>query len=762
LAEFDREILSEIRKLAKEDTLSRFGGDLAGQITSGIERSGTRVTDGGAFDRFVSGASDAGGRLLSGSIEFAGGLATGTAKLSTISDTAAEALGKLPGTTGNFIGALAGYGSEMIKFAESSVDTLDGLSSSGASFNNNILQMNLAASQARLTLDEFAGMVGKNSQQLVALGGSVTKGAQEFSRMSSEFFDRGLGDDLVNMGFTFEEVNESLMNYAETNRRSMMRDEGFKSRANASAAAMAKEMDLVAKLTGVNRKELEGEIQDRMRQGQVQAKLRLLEMDGNYEAAEGFRKALAEAKKAGPDAVAALEETFTKGTVVSEAGRRGMVALGEAGNELTNVVRQINSGGAGVGPALDQFNAAIVERVNSRAFLQGASLGGMGGVADGMATVLENAGPYADAVAASQQGAIDENTSRQEILNAVKDMKASAIAEQEQRDGITETVRLANARMKDTYAAIGTALYDTNGIVTNLSSMLTNADVGGTLDDITRAQIQAVIDDLSGPLRNSSTQTAPTQDPSSVQVTPEQRAEIQEINSSMQAVAEEQAAAGQQVNEAANIINELLSGPNAVKALEELENLSPETTAQAEALKITSENNIEAAQALRDIVLAETNATAADRAGGGTLGTADVDAGNVGVANDVLNAYVGSQNTSDALQGGQARIDNFTVTGSADMPMPAVESMARNVETMTTNHAQAQTDFTTALGTVDTSLQGIPPALEGVQSATNTGLENLNNTLSTSMDNLARRIDALIEGQNAQTRTIRRTDTNLQ
>ena len=761
MADFDQEILSEIRKLAKESTLAGFGGNLAGQITSGLERSRTNIVDGDQQRKageWLNNLTDAGGRLVTGAIDFTGGLATGTARLSDIAKTAEGALGEIYGP----LGTLAGYGTEMMKFAENSVDTLDGLSSSGASFNNNILQMNLAASQARLTLDEFAGMVSKNSEQLVALGGSVTRGAQEFSRMSNEFFDRGLGDDLVNMGFTFEEVNDSLMNYAETNRRSMMMDEGFRSRANASAAAMAKEMDLVAKLTGKNRKELEAEIQDRMRKGQVQAKLRLLEMEGNYEAAEGFRRALAEAEKAGPDAVAALEETFTKGTVVSEAGRRGMVALGDAGNELTNVVNQINAGGAGVGPALDQFNAAIVERVNSREFLQAATLGGMGGVVDGMATVLENAGPYADAVAASQQGAIDENTSRQEILAAVRDMKASAIAEQEQRDGITETVRMANARMKDTYAAIGTALYDTNGIVTNLSSMLTNADVGGTLDDMTRAQIQAVIDQLTGPLRNSSMQVAPTPDPSSVQVTPEQQQEIQEINSSMQAVAEEQAAAGQQVNEAANIINELLSGPNAVKALEELENLSPETTAQAEALKITSENNIEAAQALRDIVLAETNATAADRAGGGTLGTADVDAGNVGVANDVIDAYVGSQNTSDALQGGQARIDNFTVTGTADMPMPAVESMARNVETMTQNHAQAQTDFTTAMGTVDTSLQSIPPALEGVQNDTRTGLENLSSTLSTSMDNLARRLDTLIEGQNAQTRTIRRTDTNLQ
>ena len=757
--DLDQSILDEIRKLAKDSTLASFGGNLASQISSGISSSSSSVVDSNTLGRtgeWLNNLGDAGGRLVTGAIDFTGGLATGTARISDIAKTAEGALGEIYGP----LGTLAGYGTEMIKFAESSVDTLDGLSSSGASFNNNILEMNLSASQARLTLDEFSGMVSKNAEQLVALGGSVTEGARTFSRMSNDFFDRGLGDDLINMGMTFEDVNDSLMNYAETNRRSMMMDEQFRNNANASAAAMAKEMDLVAKLTGKNRKELEAEIQGRMRSGQVQAKLRLLEMEGNYEAAEGFRRALAEAEKAGPDAVAALEETFTKGTVVSEAGRRGMVALGEAGNELTGVVNAINQGGAGVGPALDNFNAAIVERVNSREFLQAATLGGMGGVVDGMATVLENAGPYADAVNASQQGAINEASSRQEILNAVTSMKASAIAEQEQRDGITETMRMANARMKDTYAATGEALYGDNGIVTGLSSILTNNDVGGQLDDVTRAQIQEVIDAMTAPFRNDSLQVAPTDDPSSVAVTNEQREEIQSINSSMQTVAEEQAAAGQQVNEAANIINELLSGPNAVKALEELENLSPETTAQAEAMRITAENNVEAAQALRDLILADATANAPANATPGNALQNNVDAGNVNVSNDVLDAYVGSQNTSDALAGGQARIDRFTVTGSADMPQ--VERMATNVEAIATQNQQAQTDFTTAMSGVNEALAPIPEAMSQNTTATREGLDSVNQTLSNSMDSITGKLNELLEATNAQTGVVRNNSSRVQ
>ena len=750
MAELTDVAVRKLEGVAQNDTLGSVIGALPGQITRGLEGSRTSVVDSGETSSFLSNIGDAGKTLLKGGVDFTGSLATGTAKLSQITDTAAKAMGDLWGP----LGAISAVGSDMLKFAEGSVDTLEGLSSSGASFNNSILQMNYAASQSRLTLDEFAGLVSKNSEQLVALGGSVTQGAKTFSNMSKAFFDDGLGDDLINMGFTFEEVNESLMNYAETNRRSLASGAITQEQARSSAASMAKEMDLIAKLTGKNRKEMEAEIQDRMRKGQVQAKLRLLEMSGNTKAAENFRLALAEAQKAGPDAVAALEETFTKGTVVSEAGRRGLVALGDAGNELTNVVNQINAGGAGVGPALDSFNAAVVERVNSVDFLNMASLGGLGGVADAAATVLENAGPYADAVRTSTQGAVDENASRQQILDAVQDMELAALAEQDARDGITHTLQMADARMKDTYAAIGQEMYGPNGIATQISNSPMMQDVAKGLENTTREEIQRLVSDLRSlvPGANAASSfesTVTMRQPGDVTVTQEEMDQIREVGAAVTDGIEQGSIYG--ANATANILEDLLSGPNASKALELLEASDDNLTAAESAIKAIEENNVNLARVIRDeISRLTTEQRAADEG---------IEPDNVDNVQALLNTLRENQATDDAHRAAEFVTDNMTVTSAT---MPTTDEVVQTVRDVTQQNEQSRAELGDSMSQVTTSLGEIPPALDGVKTETTSALNEMTNSLSTTMQNLINKMDEFIQGQNNQTRAISRNNPHIQ
>ena len=759
LADIPEDVLRALRGVAQEDSLSQLGRQLGVEVGRAVAQSSSSDGSGGSGGEstFFRNLGNAGTTLLDGAINFTGNLATGTAKISTLGDTVANVLGELPGI-GRPLKALAGYGVEMIKFAEDSIDTLEGLSSSGASFNNSIIQMNYAASQSRLTLDEFSGIVGKNSEQLIALGGSVTAGAQTFSRMSNQFFNEGLGDDLINMGMTFEEVNENLMNYMEVNRRSMMRNEMSDAEARQNAAAMAKEMDLIAKLTGKNRKEMEAEIQGRMRSGQVQAKLRLLEMEGNKEAADNFRLALAEAEKAGPDAVAALEETFTKGTVVSEAGRRGMVALGDAGGELTNVVNAINAGGAGVGPALDNFNAAIVERVNSREFLQAATLGGMGGVVDGMATVLENAGPYADAVSASQQGAIDESSSRAQILASVRNMEESARNEQTARDGITHTMQMADARMKDIYAAMGQELYGPgNGVITNISRSNAVGGENGTgrqLDDLTRQQIQEVVAGLRATVPGaggdqSVADTVNMRQPEDINVTPEQHSQIMEV---VDTVNERLAADSENgMNETARVLEQLLTGPNAALALEALEASSANLTAAESAVAAIESNNIEFARAIRDEIRAVTTTQRANQEG--------IDPTTQNEMTGLVDAVSGSLNAQDAHAAATFNAENMTVSSAT---MPTNEALVTNMEQIQTRNEQAQTDFTAAMTGVNEALAPIPEAMSQNTTATREGLDSVNQTLSNSMDSITGKLNELLEATNAQTGVVRNNSSRVQ
>lgn len=751
MAELSDAAIRALEGVAQDRSLRSVLEGIGGEVGDAIARSNTRITDGQDTDKFFSDVGNAGITLLDGAVKFGGSLATGTAKISQLSGGVVNALRELPGI-GPALGKLGEYGQEMIKFAEGSIDTLEGLSGSGASFNNSIIQMNYAASQSRLTLDEFAGMVRNNSEQLVALGGSVTEGAKTFSRMSNQFFNEGLGDDLLNMGMTFEEVNENLMTYMEVNRRNMMYNNMSDKEARDNAAAMAKEMDLIAKLTGKDRKEMEANIQARMRSGQVQAKLRLLEMQGNKDAADNFRLALAEAEKAGPDAVAALEETFTKGTVVSEAGRRGLVALGSAGDELTQVVHEINRGGSGVGPALDNFNAAIVERVNSREFLQAATLGGMGGVVDGMATVLENAGPYADAVAASQQGAIDESSSREAILSAVQDMEEMARNEQEARDGITHTMQMADARMKDVYASFGQELYAPGtGVVSGISNSDALAGPNGagrTLDDLTRRQIQTFISDVRSaiPGLGGGESFAANLDmrlASDTTITQQQRDEIMAVVDRIRTRIDEGSLTNAN-SETAQTLERLLTGPNTAQVLQLLEDLEPNLSASQTAIALIQEDSLAAVQAIADEITAQTVTPRANAEG--------IDGTTQGEIGGVVDAVANAQDVADANRTAQFNAENMTVSNATVPPSQEVVGILEQIQQ---RNNEQQTSFETNMGEVNTALSTtLPESLNANAAATTTGFEGLNQTLSTSMDAITGKLNDLLEATNIQTRTV--------
>lgn len=173
--------------------------------------------------------------------KFGGTLFSSGARLSDAYGATTSVLGNfgslIGGNSAALQAALEGtdkFGAAIIKSAESGVDTFRTLASSGASFNNNILEMKNSAAQSRLTLDEFAGIVSSNTAGFAAFGGTVTKGAKVFTEASKDLFDTGMATPLLNMGMTFEEVNEDLAEYIIRNRRRFTAEEIANGKANAS------------------------------------------------------------------------------------------------------------------------------------------------------------------------------------------------------------------------------------------------------------------------------------------------------------------------------------------------------------------------------------------------------------------------------------------------------------------------------------------------------------------------------------------------
>ena len=163
-------------------------------------------------------------------------------------------------TIGGVVEAIPIFGSvlgQATGYFDKSLSSFQQLSQVGAGFGNDMMAMRNASAQAGLSLEQFASAIGNNSERLRFLGGTSSEGAARFGRLSKALRTQEAG--LMRLGFTQEEVNEGLMDYIEGQALSG----NLRGRSDRSLAAGAekymKELDLLSKVTGKSRKELQDE-----------------------------------------------------------------------------------------------------------------------------------------------------------------------------------------------------------------------------------------------------------------------------------------------------------------------------------------------------------------------------------------------------------------------------------------------------------------------------------------------------------------------
>ena len=171
----------------------------------------------------------------------------------------------------NFSDAIFGAGSSisiLTGYLDDNIDTWRELSSVGASFNNSIFDMIGSAANSGMELDDFSKMVIKNSEQMAKFGGTVTNGAK-FVGDFSKTFRRDLGSRFFEMGFTIGDINESLIDFMSLESRRSANGLRNDKKTQESAANYTLQLDKLAKLTGIERKQLA----DRIAQQQTDAGL---------------------------------------------------------------------------------------------------------------------------------------------------------------------------------------------------------------------------------------------------------------------------------------------------------------------------------------------------------------------------------------------------------------------------------------------------------------------------------------------------------
>ncbi len=165
-------------------------------------------------------------------------------------------------------GFLAGVLGAVAGAAENVAKSFNDAASSGATFGGSINEFSKSASAAGMTMAEFGSLIKSSGEGMLGFGTTVEAGAKRFAEVSRTL--RTTSSDLYALGFSTQDINKGLATYGN-----MLRMQGLQGRqSNAQLVAGAqkylKELDALAKITGVERAAKEAEMMATLKDAQFQ------------------------------------------------------------------------------------------------------------------------------------------------------------------------------------------------------------------------------------------------------------------------------------------------------------------------------------------------------------------------------------------------------------------------------------------------------------------------------------------------------------
>ena len=231
---------------------------------------------------------------------------------------AASAFSSLPlvgGLLGTVFGAIASSGDRVYNsFREAA--------SVGANFNGSIRDMIQGASAAGLTIEQFAGIIKRNGEDVALLGTGTQDGAKQLAKLGKIMKASPIGDDLARLGYNTEEISEGMAKFggmmAKTGKQL---DQGDLVK---MSGEYLKNLTAMSELTGKSKDALQAESDARMADSQY--RLMLARMDA--EGAKNFELLMQSVPKAHQ---AGLKEIITTGTANSDAAKATMAFMNQTG-----------------------------------------------------------------------------------------------------------------------------------------------------------------------------------------------------------------------------------------------------------------------------------------------------------------------------------------------------------------------------------------------------------------------------------------------
>ena len=262
---------------------------------------------------------------------------------------------------GSLFGALGAY-------LDDSMKSFRKLSMSGASFNNDLTELRRTSADLSLNLDEFTGLVGRNTDKFAAIGGTATQGVQQIARLNKALGEQR--EQLLAMGMSQEDVVESLTNYAYITRagsRAQQQSQQQTAEQALAAASYAKNLSTLSKLTGEDVKSMEQKVA--AQQLDVAWQMRLARMAPAER--DKAQAALAQALAMGGETGAEYFKQQMMGIgPVTERTALFAATMGDSARVIGDMTGQVRN----TSVSLAQFNSGSIDRFAD--FVQGAANAG--------------------------------------------------------------------------------------------------------------------------------------------------------------------------------------------------------------------------------------------------------------------------------------------------------------------------------------------------------------------------------------------------
>jgi hypothetical protein len=233
---------------------------------------------------------------------------------------------------------LAGVFGSAAASAENVYRSFNTAASVGANFSGSMTQMVMSASQAGLTFDQFAGIIAKNGESLALLAEGAGEGAKRLGQLGREIRRSGIADQLYRLGFSTEEINNGMAQFAGRLARGGALQNMTTEQVAEVTGRYLRDLDAVAKLTGKSKESLQAQEDARMRDAQYLTFRNKLDAEGQKNL-EILMKTIPEGMQEG------AKEVLATGTATTQAGRDFLAFMNQSGRSLSDLNRVARQSG---------------------------------------------------------------------------------------------------------------------------------------------------------------------------------------------------------------------------------------------------------------------------------------------------------------------------------------------------------------------------------------------------------------------------------